>query len=196
MLVNNKASFSHNHLPYECAKYVQTLFNPFKEKQFITVATVIRTNYIPQDEELAATLAKTVSRKSCLIKGNKKSVFKHHVLESKGPLDTKQLMTEDSDDFDFLGNKSSEWKSSKVYEPLYPELEQQEYLVIAVWSYDEEKMTIKCLKEETVYNPVSVKNNTRPVHISTQCKCLFYFDRDENRLINYCELALDSIDES
>ena len=68
--------------------------------------------------------------------------------------------------------------------------------MIAVWSYDEEKMTIKCLKEETVYNPVSVSDNTRPVHISTQCKCLFYFDRDENRLINYCELDLDSIDES
>ena len=66
----------------------------------------------------------------------------------------------------------------------------REYLIVAFWTYDEEEDTIKMHREYVIDKPFAPQNNVRPLNISEQAECAFWFEVNNNLELVYCEVSL------
>lgn len=117
MISKFQSRYAHNRLPYERAKYLQTIKNPVKENQFFTVQSVTRTLYLELEKatkvkekpreaamSLAASLFSTGPSNNQHIDGfefedadtKKHLSFTYRTLMSRGPATAKDFEDPDT----------------------------------------------------------------------------------------------------
>ena len=206
LLNRHRNRYAHNQIPFEKAQYIQLIHNPVNRNQVITVQQVARLKSLDlgfkdqtksqsadaqaqmqnliMDQFLTDQMSKVnvgSDEKVLQDKGKGFFRFKYETCRSSGPQRNKDF-TDPENTLDGLGDgqwdldsvedccKHANTKSESCDCP-----NSREYLIVTIWTYFRGALEVE--KEFIVESPIVEKDSVRPINISEQADCIFWFEK-------------------